>query len=163
MDVLGDLQKWYAANCNGDWEHSFGVVIESLDNPGWSVKIDLEATSLDSKNYQSFQRESEDKWLFCRVENNKFIGAGDETQLEEILKGFLSWAQSQNEDWLKPLTDERWQLLEDERFLNLLGEEIGIELCKSEFCTHKQIKNSVMCRKHHFEMVQKRPFPENTS
>ena len=164
MDVLGDLQKWYAANCNGGWEHYFGVVIETLDNPGWLLKIDLEETTLDGKHYQGFRRDlSEEQWIYCRVEDNKFIGIGDETQLEEIIKLFLSWAKSQDEDWLKPLTDEGLQLLEDEQFLNLLGEEIGTELCRYESCTHKRIKNSVMCRKHHFEMVQKRPFPKNTS
>ncbi len=164
MSVLGDLQKSYTANCNGGWEHFFGVVIETLDNPGWSVKIDLEGTTLDGKQYQAFRRElSEEQWIYCCVEDNKFIGAGDETQLEEILKAFLSWAKSQNEDWLKPITDEGLQLLEDKQFLSLLGEEIETELCKYEFCTHKRIKNSVMCRKHHFEMVKKRPFSENRS
>jgi hypothetical protein len=28
------LQEWYAGRCNGDWEHSFGVSTDSLDNPG---------------------------------------------------------------------------------------------------------------------------------
>ena len=51
MDILGDPQKWYAANCHGGWEHYFGVVIETLDNPGWLVKIDLEETTLDGKHY----------------------------------------------------------------------------------------------------------------
>ena len=61
MDILGDLQKWYSANCNGDWEHSFGVVIETLDNPRWLVKIDVEETSLDGKHYQGLQRELSEK------------------------------------------------------------------------------------------------------
>ena len=61
------------------------------------------------------------------------------------------------------MTDEELQLLEDKQFIGLLGEEIETELCNYESCTHKRINNSVMCRKHHFEMVQKRPFPGNTS
>jgi hypothetical protein len=39
MDEFSELQDWYAAHCNGEWEHQHGVVIESLDNPGWWVKI----------------------------------------------------------------------------------------------------------------------------
>jgi hypothetical protein len=29
------LQAWYAEQCDGDWEHQFGVSVETLDNPGW--------------------------------------------------------------------------------------------------------------------------------
>ncbi len=45
-DVLAELQRWYLAQCNDDWEHSYGVTIETLDNPGWSVHIDLADTAL---------------------------------------------------------------------------------------------------------------------
>ncbi len=40
-DVLGELQGWFLAHCNGDWEHSHGVSIATLDNPGWSIEINL--------------------------------------------------------------------------------------------------------------------------
>lgn len=33
-DVLERLERWYAAQCNGDWEHTYGVKIGYLDNPG---------------------------------------------------------------------------------------------------------------------------------
>jgi hypothetical protein len=164
MSVLDDIQKWYASNCNEDWEHSYGVVIETLDNPGWSVKIDLEETNLHGKVFEKLERKlSDEVWLHCHVEDNKFLGFGDENKLEEILKVFLDWAKSQNEDWLKPLSDREFQSLEDVAFINLLGEEVGPELCKTESCTHKRIKNSVLCRKHHFEGVKKRPFSERAS
>ena len=39
------LQQWYQKNCDGEWEHLYGIEIETLDNPGWHVKIDLEETS----------------------------------------------------------------------------------------------------------------------
>ena len=164
MRELADLQTWYASNCDGDWEHSFGVTIGTLDNPGWSVTIDLEETNLEDKSFESFEKEdSEEQWIHCSVKDRKFLGAGDETRLEEILRIFLDWARSQNEDWLKPpepLTEEELQIINDAEFLNALGEEVGEELCKGENCTHKRIKHSVLCRRHHFEMVMKRPFPE---
>jgi hypothetical protein len=104
MSVLDEIQKWYASNCDTYWEHSFGVQIGTLDNPGWDVTIDLKDTNLDGKHFEEFQREaSEERWIHCRVEKNKFRGFGDETKLEEILKVFLDWAKSQNDDWLKPL------------------------------------------------------------
>jgi hypothetical protein len=46
MDTLQELQNWYQSHCDGDWEHSNGVRIGNLDNPGWSVMIDLVGTEL---------------------------------------------------------------------------------------------------------------------
>jgi hypothetical protein len=45
-DVLAQLQRWYSEQCDGEWEQSFGVVIESLDNPGWRVRVDVDGTPL---------------------------------------------------------------------------------------------------------------------
>ncbi len=42
---------------------------------------------------------------------------------------------------------------EDNAFLQTLGDEVGPEHCKHEGCTRKRIKNSVLCRRHHFEMI----------
>lgn len=39
------LAKWHRAQCNGDWEHMYGVTIETTDNPGWWVKIELDGTT----------------------------------------------------------------------------------------------------------------------
>ena len=43
------LEKWYKKQCDGDWEHMFGVQIYTLDNPGWRVKIDIADTELEEK------------------------------------------------------------------------------------------------------------------
>lgn len=48
------IQKWYQAQCNGDWEHSYGIIIETIDNPGWSITIDLETTELEGKTFKKF-------------------------------------------------------------------------------------------------------------
>jgi hypothetical protein len=34
MDALSRLQAWYFAQCDGEWEHSYGIHIENCDNPG---------------------------------------------------------------------------------------------------------------------------------
>jgi hypothetical protein len=31
--VLERLERWYAAQCNGDWKHTYGITLETLDNP----------------------------------------------------------------------------------------------------------------------------------
>ena len=38
-DLFSWIEKWYANNCNGDWEHSYGITIETLDNPGGKLKL----------------------------------------------------------------------------------------------------------------------------
>lgn len=95
LQILEELQEWYLAQCNGDWEHSFGIDICTLDNPGWRVKIDLDNTSLESKEFEEIQDlESESDWISCQVENKKFVGAGGPHQLTKLLELFLHWVQS---------------------------------------------------------------------
>jgi hypothetical protein len=50
-DSLTWLQAWYASQCNGDWEHEYGVSIETLDNPGWLLKLDLQETGMDGLTF----------------------------------------------------------------------------------------------------------------
>ena len=50
------LQAWYAGECDGDWEHSYGVKIGPLDNPGWLVQIDLTGTSLSNVPFKAVER-----------------------------------------------------------------------------------------------------------
>jgi hypothetical protein len=38
------LLKWYKSHCNGDWEHGRGIHLDTIDNPGWSLSINLEDT-----------------------------------------------------------------------------------------------------------------------
>ncbi len=157
MDVLLDLQKWYISNCNGEWEEEYGVKIDTLDNPGWSVTIDLYETNLEGKRFHQYENHiSDESWIECKVEEDRFRGLGDPTKLEQILKIFLEWAKSQNKDWLKPpppLSQEEQKKIEDENFWKSLGEEIGPELCQHPGCSNKRIQYSIMCRQHHFEMV----------
>ena len=94
MSVLGELQKWYESQCNEDWEHQFGVAIGTLDNPGWTVTIDLDGTGLAEEPFQTIEGLSPGRdWIRCWVENAKFNGVGGPQRLEEILTIFLRWAQ----------------------------------------------------------------------
>jgi hypothetical protein len=33
-DLLKRLQDWYVSQCDGGWEHTYGISIDTLDNPG---------------------------------------------------------------------------------------------------------------------------------
>jgi hypothetical protein len=87
--ILQWLEQWYQSECNGDWEHSFGVKIETLDNPGWSVQIDLQETSLQGL-VVPFQKAdiSEYDWFTFEVGKGKYTAYGDPTKLSLLLEKF---------------------------------------------------------------------------
>jgi hypothetical protein len=100
MSALLRLQRWYARQCDGDWEHRAGVTIQSCDNPGWWIKVDLQGTSLETiafervaENVDADGFQQDRHWLDCRISGAVWHGAGDETQLKRILELFLSWAE----------------------------------------------------------------------
>ncbi len=95
MSTLAKLQNWYESNCNGEWEHNFGVKIETLDNPGWSVEINLIGTKNENINFKNIKLERiRDDWVHCFVKDNVFLGAGGPNNLEEILKIFLDFVSN---------------------------------------------------------------------
>ncbi len=90
--VILELQQWYEAQCNGDWEHQYGVSIETLDNPGWRVEIDLKDTRFAGGSFTRVEEKRQNgEWLLCWTENDKFVGAGDPSKLIVILQHFLEW------------------------------------------------------------------------
>lgn len=92
MSCLPQLQDWFVEQCNGDWEHSYGVKLETLDNPGWLVDIDLYETKYDSKRFDAVMLErSEDDWLHCFVKDHKFQIRCGPRNLEEALGRFCDW------------------------------------------------------------------------
>ena len=95
MSTLARLEAWYLRQCNGDWEHQYGVTIDPLDNPGWSVTIDLTGTKLERVPYNRLSQNapSDQNWLDCRVERGKWKGVGAPLKLNELLEEFLSWAE----------------------------------------------------------------------
>ena len=95
-DEVTKLQAWYSAQCDGEWEHAHGVKIDTLDNPGWSVVVDLGNTVLAAAPFAE-QRESDGErdWLHVAVRNGHFEGHGGPESLSRILRVFLEWTQAQ--------------------------------------------------------------------
>jgi Immunity protein 53 len=95
QSTIQRLQDWYVSQCNEDWEHSFGIDIGTLDNPGFTLTIDLDETELLSRSFQSvqIQRENEHDWVNCMVERRKFKGSCGPQNLDEMLIIFLDWAE----------------------------------------------------------------------
>ncbi|GID91953.1 hypothetical protein Adi01nite_13650 [Amorphoplanes digitatis] len=93
-DVWTWLQAWYVTQCDGEWEHEFGVKIETVDNPGWSVDIDIAHTGLAGKPYGRQQvHRSQHDWVITWEENSHFHAACGPLNLGEALHTFRQWAE----------------------------------------------------------------------
>ena len=77
MNHLKWLESWYQSKCDGVWEHTFGIKIETLDNPGWLVKIDLSDTKDVNVPARVARKNSTDTdWIHCVVDQGQFSGYG---------------------------------------------------------------------------------------
>jgi hypothetical protein len=87
--LLTRLQNWYLTNCDGDWEHSYGISISTLDNPGWMVKIDVTDTCLHNLAYEKQVDNGNFDWLLIKTINHVIECSGDPSKLAAILIIFL--------------------------------------------------------------------------
>jgi hypothetical protein len=94
MNELQELQDWYSLHCDGEWEHGYGIQIETLDNPGWLLKIDLVGTTLETKPFRTVERLGELDWMNCQRSETQFIAAGGPKLLPELISVFLDWAHT---------------------------------------------------------------------
>ncbi len=91
-EVLGWLQAWYLEQCDGDWEHNHGVKIDTLDNPGWMVAIDVLGTPMEGETFSRIEKHhSEHDWVISWLEDSKFQAACGPTNLIEALETFREW------------------------------------------------------------------------
>ena len=93
MELLNRLQDWYQVHCDGDWEHSYGVKIDTLDNPGWRLTIDVAETLLEDVDFTPICVSESDFWIDCKKVNGSFVGTGGPDSLEKLLSVFLEWAE----------------------------------------------------------------------
>ena len=102
MNPIDWLQQWYFEQCNDLREHRRGITIETLDNPGWLVKVDLEETAMQGVSMPEVRNPGEinhagvrgrQDWLHCKVEGNCFVGAGGPFSLVSICETFKSWVE----------------------------------------------------------------------
>lgn len=88
-DVLAWLQGWYNEQWHEEWDHEYGIRIETLDNPGWSVRISLEGTVYaDRLQVAGEKNAGEYDWLAYKVKDRQFHGACGPENLTELLESF---------------------------------------------------------------------------
>ncbi|MFV0393965.1 MAG: immunity 53 family protein [Coprobacillaceae bacterium] len=95
MNNLQWLQGWLLENCFIDSDHYYGITIETIDNPGWNIRIQLKDTILNSEKFEDIiiQRENEENWIQCKVENEEFNAFCGPKNLEEVISIFRKWVE----------------------------------------------------------------------
>jgi hypothetical protein len=93
-DDFNKLKEWYKSKCDGIWEHNYGISIETLDNPGWLVKIDIQHLGRHLSNFNRVEGKDDTGWFNIRIEDGVFMGAGDIDKLEFIINTFVNFLES---------------------------------------------------------------------
>ena len=94
-NMLAWISQWYARHCDGRWEYAQGVHIETLDNPGWVVEINLADTPYQNRFFKAITiKKSSHDWCHCIKKEASFYGYGDPSKLEQILELFKEWVES---------------------------------------------------------------------
>jgi hypothetical protein len=98
-----DLIEWYERHCNDDWEHQYGVKLDTLDNPGWMLTVDLIHTDLQGRTMPELREgigqtdaPASPRWIHCSVRDNQFRGACDPSQVARLFHVFHQFRCSQD-------------------------------------------------------------------
>jgi hypothetical protein len=98
------LAHWYVRECNNDWEHSYGVKIDTLDNPGWRIEIDLRETSLEGRRLESKHGDpaanldewrEHGSWWTAEGDGVRFKAVCGPTDLSAVIGVFRHWVEGQ--------------------------------------------------------------------
>lgn len=93
-DAIAWLMQWYQAQCDGEWEEEHGITLESLDNPGWLLTVDLVGTHLEGRILDPQREErGEHDWVFSDSDGKVYRCAGGPMNLREILERFRYWVE----------------------------------------------------------------------
>lgn len=89
MEILDWIQDWFKSQCDGDWEKDEVIQITTLPTPGWEVEIDISKTSIANLEIKWILNEiNRQDWYGVKVENQKFLAAGDASKLIFLLDLF---------------------------------------------------------------------------
>ncbi|MFJ1214432.1 MULTISPECIES: immunity 53 family protein [Burkholderia cepacia complex] len=87
-DLIDVLQNWYTSQCDDVWEHSYGVEITNIDNPGWRVKV---SGASGRKPVDMNAERDEENWITVKATETEFVGYGGPGNLSELLALVVDW------------------------------------------------------------------------
>ncbi|WP_199753230.1 Imm53 family immunity protein [Actinoplanes sp. ATCC 53533] len=94
-DYFDYLANWYAAQCDDDWEHEFGIRLQTLDNPGWNLQIDLVGTELEGQVLGMTRRDLEGGgWIVVAADGALFEVSCDPMSLRLAIHEFKQLVES---------------------------------------------------------------------
>ena len=88
IDFVEIIQGWFASQCDGVWEHSFGIEVLNIDNPGCKLKIN--GASLKRAGFVSLERNESD-WIRVTMTDMEFVGYGGTENLKELMSLAVNW------------------------------------------------------------------------
>jgi Immunity protein 53 len=93
---ISALERWYNGHCNGTWEHGNGIRIDTLDNPGWTIRIDLRDTKHQDRKLEQVKIErTNDDWIQFWIEKQQFRAACGPCNLSETINLIVRWFASE--------------------------------------------------------------------
>lgn len=102
--TLERLAQWFRSQADGTWEQDWGVTLQTIDNPGWMLEVNLDGTPLYNAPFRHLkQHRGKDDWIECAIQDHGraggdeharvFVAAGGPGNLEEIVAIFCDWAE----------------------------------------------------------------------
>lgn len=101
---LERLARWFKSQIDGSWESDWGVTLQTLDNPGWMLEVNLDGTPLYAVPFKHLKtKRGKDDWVECAIQDHGraggeergrvFVAAGGPGNLEELVSIFCDWAE----------------------------------------------------------------------
>ncbi len=92
--ALEALQAWYAAQCDGEWETRYGVMLATSETSGWELRVDLAGTDLEGRELGRIRSaQTPDDWFEAWCDGYTFRAAGGAESLEQVLVAFFDFSQ----------------------------------------------------------------------
>lgn len=68
-DSLQLITNWWRSQCDGNWEHEYGMSIGTMDDPGWIVHVDFSFTNIVNLKRGILSEFKGDKcnWYKCEI------------------------------------------------------------------------------------------------
>lgn len=89
------LSEWFSSQCDGDWEHEFGVRLETLDNPGWRLCVDIVGTGVEGRVLPRSKADlGSGRWLWTSADGESYEASCDVRSLRELLAAFRRFVAS---------------------------------------------------------------------
>lgn len=96
MEILEWIGNWYKAHCDGVWEDDHGIDIQTMNNPGWQVRIELHGTPFVNLEVDWTSEQIDDEnWWGYKIEYAVFDGICDPTRLSLLLNKFKEVIEDQ--------------------------------------------------------------------